>query len=364
MNNMDGNYPPVPSDAKWTFTTRRVHRSDVAGTSTRFASAVSGDVVLAKVIKVGHHKRTQLAEGRASESYIGDHVVLTCGDRYAPDQFEGIAELDAQGADLLAGGGVLGRMLQANTRMSAPTRLMPIGLLTDKAGEIINIERYALPARKPNRPIVVFAVVGASMNSGKTTAVASLAHGLRRAGLCVATIKVTGTGAFGDFNAYRDAGASVVADFTDAGMASTYRQPIKRIEQACESLLAHSVEQGADVAVVELADGVFQQETAALLRGSGVRASFSGVLFAAPDALGACGGVACLRKLGIEPIAVTGMVSCSPLAVAEAESATNTRVLSRETLQDPEMVTKLLGELIQSSSQPAHDAPATFKAVA
>ena len=46
----------------------------------------------------------------------------------------------------------------------------------------------------------------------------------------VAALKATGTGAFGDFNAYTDAGAGYVADFTDVGMVSTYRQPLSRIE--------------------------------------------------------------------------------------------------------------------------------------
>lgn len=346
MSNLNWNNFAVPSDAKWTFTTRRVERTDVAGSSTDIASAVSGDLVLAQVVKIGHHKRLQLAEGRPSESYLGDYTVLTCGDRYAPDQFEGVAELCPDGVDLLAGGGLVGRMRHKNGRVAQPTRLKPVGLLTDSAGKVINIARYALPAHKARGHIPVIGVVGASMNAGKTTAVASLAHGLRRAGLRVAAIKVTGTGAFGDFNAYQDAGATVVADFTDAGMASTYRRPLAQIEQGFDDLIGHAAEQDADVAVIELADGIFQEETAALLRGSRIRDNLSGVMFAAPDALSAVGGVNFLRDLGLEPFAVSGMVSRSPLAAAEAEAVTNTRVVSREALRDPDIVTTLVGNLI------------------
>ena len=101
------------------------------------------------------------------------------------------------------------------------------------------------------------------MNSGKTTAVASLAHGLSAAGHRVAAIKATGTGAFGDFNAFVDTGARYVADFTDAGMVSTYLQPLDRIEAGLDTLLAlvcSLVDDGA----FDLATGV-----RALTRGPG-----------------------------------------------------------------------------------------------
>ena len=325
----------IPENAKWAFTTRRVIRRDVTAVLPNVENAVSGDLVLVQIVRIGQHKNIQLAEGRPSQSYVGDHVVLTCGDRYAPDQFEALGELDPEGADLIAGGGLVGRMQAAHARMGPPTQVKPIGLLVDAAGDVINIARYALPHDSMPSDMKVIVVVGGSMNAGKTTATASLAHGLSRAGFKVAAIKATGTGAFGDFNAFRDAGIGVVVDFTDAGMASTYRQPIDRIEYAFESLLAHASAQGAQIAVVELADGVFQAETAELLRASAIRNALHGILFATPDAVGAVGGVGVLRTMGLEPIAVSGMVSCSPLAAAEAQAATGVPVISRDDLRNP-----------------------------
>ena len=330
--------------AKWAFTTRRVQRTDVAGLSPALATAVAGDLVLARISSIGQHRRIQLSSGRPSESYLGDLVVLCCGARYAPDQFEGLAELDVEGADLLAGGGVLGRMRQANGRMRTPTRLTPLGLLTDARGEVLNIGRYALATRRRAGRMQVIGVVGASMNAGKTTAVASLAHGLRRSGRRVAALKLTGTGAFGDFNAYSDAGAQVVADFTDAGMPTTYLQPLRRIEAGIETLLAHAEASGADVAVVELADGLFQGETAALLRSGWLRRQLTGVLFTAGDALGSVGGVTHLRELGLEPVAVSGMVTTSPLGAAEAQAAVDITMLTRDALRDPDVASQCLEE--------------------
>ena len=239
----------VPVGTKWSFTTRRVRRADVAGILADVGQAVSGDLVLGEIDQIGQHKKVQLADGRYSDSYPGDTVVLACGDRYAPDQFEAVAKLDADGADLVAGGGLVGHMRHAHARMARPTRIKPIGLLIDENRAVINVERYALPQKVAARKIAAIGVVGTAMNAGKTTAAASLAHGLGQAGYRVAAIKVTGTGAFGDFNAFVDAGAPVVADFTDAGMASTYRQPLHRIERGFNALLAHAVTPHATAAV-------------------------------------------------------------------------------------------------------------------
>lgn len=331
--------------AKWAFTTRRVNREDVAGTSTNFEDAKPGDLVLARVEKIGSHKRIQLISGRPSELYLGDVVVLVCGSRYAPDQYEGHAKIDPEGADMLAGGGVIGKTRFSNKRMSGPTRVIPVGLLCGQDGNPINLAQYSLPERFDSGSLTVIAAVGASMNSGKTTAVASFAHGLSRAGYRVATIKVTGTGAFGDYNAYVDAGADYVADFVDVGMASTYMEPVSRIMKGTNTLLGHAAESDCDVAIIELADGIFQRETAALLSRRDFRSGITGFLFAAPCAASAVGGCSALRTMNIEPSIVTGMVSCSPLATKEAEAAAGVHVVKRESLCDPVSAGALLARL-------------------
>lgn len=339
-------YTPTPgyfgNQAKWAFTTRRVIRQDARRLLKEFDTAAAGDLVIGQVESLGSHKNLQLAQGRPSELYPGDIIVAACGARYAPDQFEGLAEVTADGADLLAGGGVLGRMRKRHDRMSTPTRVVPLGLLADSAGRVLNLSAYALsPAPRP-AAMTVIGVVGASMNSGKTVAAASLTHGLSRAGCRVAAIKATGTGAFGDFNAFRDAGAAFVADFTDAGMASTYQQPLARIASGLDTLLGAAAQNGCEVAVVELADGVLQTETAALLADPRARAAFAGFVYAAPDALAGTGGCQILRGLGIEPVALSGVLSCSPLGSAEAEAATGVRVLTRDGLRDPAVATSLM----------------------
>ena len=329
--------PALCDNAKWAFTTRRVNRADVRGLSSHLSGAKAGDLILCEIAEIGHHKNIQLAERRNSQSYPGDLVVLCLGDRYAPDQFLATAAIEGPMLDLAAGGGVAGRVDAKHDKAAKPTKLRALGLLTGAGGQVLNVEDYALPAKPANDRVTVIGVFGASMNSGKTTAASSLAHGLKQAGYSVAGIKATGTGAFGDFNSFEDAGVPVT-DFTDAGMATTYRMPLERIEQGFDTLVATAAENGADVVVVEIADGVFQQETRAILRKSRIRDRLDGILFAAPDALGALGAVTVLETMNLSPFAISGMVSCSPLAAAEAAEVTGLPILSRQDLWSPETI--------------------------
>ncbi|MFC0199246.1 P-loop NTPase family protein [Paracoccus rhizosphaerae] len=332
---MTPNALSLMAEAKWTYSTRRVDRGLVGGMDTDFGRARAGDLILAQVVQLGQHQRVQLTSGRPSSIYPGDMVVLACGARYAPDQFEGLAEIGADGADLLAGGGCIGRMIARNERIKPATRLLPIGRLRDREGQGLNLDRFALPPSARAGDIPAIFVLGTAMNSGKTLATTQLSLGLRRAGYRVAALKATGTGAFGDTNDYTDAGAHVVADFTDAGMVTTYLEPLPRIRDGLERLLGHAAEEGCQIAVVEIADGLFQRETSQLIADPWLRRRMSGLVFACGDAVAAAGGVAELARHELRPDALTGMLSCSPMAAAEARAGTGVLVLTKSDLADP-----------------------------
>ncbi|NWG74514.1 MAG: DUF1611 domain-containing protein [Rubrivivax sp.] len=322
------------SQAKRAYTTRRVpaaalHDADTTAAQRPVsllppqAGRRPGDLIVARVERLGQHEGLQLHTGRRADLYVGDIVVVCLGERYAPDQFEGIAEIGADArCDLLAGGGVAGTMRHKHARVKPATRLQVLGCLSDAQGRALNVAQFAMPApaaRTLRIPVVV--VAGSSMNAGKTTACSSLIHGLRAAGWRVGAAKVTGTGSFGDVQSYADAGAAEVLDFTDAGLASTYRVELPELEDVAHKLLGTLQERGCDVAVVEVADGLYQQETAALLGSTSLRALTGGIVFAAGDAMGAAAGVQHLRSWGWNVLGFTGLVTCSPLACAEAGAA-------------------------------------------
>ena len=112
----------------------------------------------------------------------------------------------------------------------------------------------------------------------------------------------------------------------------------------------------AEIVVVEIADGVFQAETSEILKCSRIKDRFDTALFAAPDALGAVGGVSIMKKHGLAPFAVSGMVTCSPLAVREAETATGTTTLSRGDLTDPEKLLPAVAPYLRDPAQLADQA--------
>lgn len=332
---------PRLARAKSAYTTRRIDRQAIKTLLTGIEPR-PGDVVLARVVKLGQHTRIELEHGRRAPLFIGDEIVVCYGNRYAPDQFEAEVPADLDKCHLVAGGGIAARCLARHGGMKAPTLIQPLGLLGGIDGRPINLADWALPeiASHRARPLVL-AVTGTAMNAGKTTSAAYLIKGLSYSGMKVGAAKVTGTGAGGDVWLMKDAGAVKALDFTDAGLASTYRVPTAQIEAAAERLVMHLREAGAEVILLEIADGLFQPETAALLSSPRFRALIDVAIFAAGDAMGGASGVAWLRQRGWPVVAVSGCVSASPLAARELAEATGLPVLGLEQLADADTAVRL-----------------------
>ena len=301
-----------------------------------------GDVVVAKVLKLGQHQRLESPDGRRMSLHVGDHVVVCFGSRYAPDQFEAVVPAHLEDCDLVAAGGLAARMLTHHTEIGAPTRIRPLGIAVNADGRRLNLADHALIAPPtPARPPLVVAVVGSSMNAGKTTSAATLVRGLQAAGLRTGAAKVTGTGAGGDRWLLTDAGADPVLDFVDAGVPSTAGLDPARIEAIFTALLARLTVAGVEAAVIEVADGVLQAETAALVESDCFRSAVDQVLFAAGDAMGAAAGVQWLAGRGLPVPALCGRVSASPLGAREAAAATGLPVLGLEELAEASVVARL-----------------------
>src|SRR3954447_8164165 len=165
---------------KFAYTTRRVDRGAIAAVVAEHQVPVAGDLVLAEVLELGQHRRIELVDGRRASLFPGDRIVLCYGNRYAPDQFEAHVPASLEPCHLAAAGGIAARVEIQHAHMQPATRIAPIGLLHDGAGRRMNVAHYALgPAPlHPGPAPAMIAVVGRSMNAGKTTAAASLVRGL------------------------------------------------------------------------------------------------------------------------------------------------------------------------------------------
>jgi hypothetical protein len=300
----------------------------------------AGDVVLARVLKLGQHGGIQRPDGRRANLFPGDEILVAYGDRYAPDQFEAEVPDNLGPTHLVAAGGLAGTVISAHSKMLTPTLIEPLGLLADARGTV-TLRRCApfkavapqdaKTLRRVGKPLVI-GVLGTSMNSGKTTTAAAIVRGLTKAGHQVAAGKVTGTGACGDPMLFHDSGAARVLDFTDFGYGSTYRLEHDEVRSLLVSLTCELAATSPDVIVVEVADGLYQKETARLVKDPVFRQHVDKVLFAAGEALGAVAGQILLAQLGLPPVAISGILTASPLTKREVAAAVDVPVLGTEEL--------------------------------
>jgi hypothetical protein len=341
--------------AKCAYAARRVRLASAVQLVSGGVAPAPGDLLLARITRVGQHSGLQMPTGRRASLFTGDEIIVCYGNRYAPDQFEAVVPADLGPCHLVAAGGIAALAREWHVRMRRPTEIAPVGLLADASGRVLNLSQFRLREDASLTAIGprVIAVAGTAMNAGKTTAAAHLIRGLVASGLRVAAAKVTGTGAAGDVMLFVDAGASPVVDFTDFGYASTYRVPPAEVEQIMRQTITHLTRSAPDIIVFEIADGLFQQETAALLKSQSFRRAVSGIVFAAPDALGAAAGVEWLEQRGLPVLAVSGAMTASPLAIREAFQATHLPVLGLAELVDPDRLRSLLSDLsLHASATP------------
>ena len=336
--------------AKRAYATGRFDLSRADSLVTSGVRPQAGDLLLAKVLRLGQHRKLESPQGRRQTLYADDLILVCYGARYASDQFEALVPDDLGPCDLVAAGGIAARCVARHSAMRKATEIVPLGLVADRAGRVLNLADSAEPflAVGSQHPFVL-AVVGTSMNAGKTTTVASMVRGLVASGLSVGAAKITGTGAGCDRWMMVDAGAETVLDFTDFGYASTYQVPTGEIARVLEGAVAVLGRDGVDVAVVELADGLLFPETARAIELAQFRRLVGGLVLAASDSMSAGFGADWLLQRGLPVLGIAGKLTASPLMMREAEQAAGLPVLTLEDL-DAGTWTQRLGRVSRNAA--------------
>jgi len=312
--------------AKWTYVARTMPDITAVSIGPQTRPPCAGDLVVARVSAIGAHDHVEDRFGRQVRVYDGDLIVGAYGNRYATDFFEGYIPTGAQ-THLLTAGGLIGTVASAHEAHPDPTDLEVVGALLAEDGHPLSLEDFARPYPPPAVPSVgTIAVVGSSMNAGKTTTAAHLIRGWTKAGFAVGAGKVTGSGSGKDRWAYRDAGAVAVVDFLDFGMPSTFGYPLERLGATMRAIRDALCRERAEVVILEIADGLLQAETCWLL--DHLAGVADALVLAVVDALSARSGVEILRDRGLAVRAVGGLVTRSPLASREAAAATGLPILS------------------------------------
>jgi hypothetical protein len=303
-----------------------------------------GDIALAGLERIGKNTSLELRNGRRTSLHEGDLLAVVFGNRYATLQFEGYARADGDRCDLLSMGGLCGLVESKHAQVANPTKLRLLGFIGDSEGRPLRLRDFTLPPAASGglARVRVIVVCGSSMDSGKTHTVASIIVGLRNQGYRVAGAKITGTATGRDTWKMLDAGAFMAMDFVDGGLPSTYLCDLEDLLNLHNLFIAHAAAQKADCMVVEIADGLLQNETAALLQNVRFCKTVDAWVFAVSDPLAAAGGVRVLRSWGIKPSAISGVVSMSSLAMREAQAATGLRCVTAHDLQSGELNARLM----------------------
>jgi hypothetical protein len=290
-----------------------------------------GDVVFARISRLGHHQTLENRSGRIHKINVGTRSLFVFGNRYAPDHYEGtVHDEPVSTVDLLARSGVVGRVRIKNSTLQDPTRVRILGYVVNSKGEVVNTLNH--PAfsprsnghnpRKARSKLVL--VVGTSMNCGKSVAAAACCWGLSAMGYEVRASKITGTASLKDILHMNDAGAAIYTDFTAFGYPSTYlcdETELLRIFNQTDLKYANNPK---NYWVVELADGILQRETALLLANRDITSRIHRLIFCAADAVGCIGGIRVLEeRFGLVPDGISGICSSSPLARRELEEFTS-----------------------------------------
>jgi hypothetical protein len=279
--------------------------------------AVEGGVIAVRVLtSKSTYNQLEQPSGRFSKLKPGDLVAGALGHRKALFGYAGHVPPEVRPGDrinLLNLGGVLGLCDSVNPDLGPPFECEVLGqvlsfpFLGQRVGVPAHITQGALPV-SPELSlggVPVIAIVGSSMNAGKTAAACALVQDLTHRGLRVAAGKATGVSLRRDILAMEDSGAIPVHIFTDFGVVTTtpHESPL-----VARTLLTHLAAGSPDVIVLELGDGLLGlYGVDAILADPELRGSFRAVVLAASDPVAAWGGVELLKtRYDLAATVVTG----------------------------------------------------------
>jgi hypothetical protein len=292
-----------------------------------------GDVLAVRLLtNKTNYNSLELSTGRMSSLKEGDVIAGALGHRSALQGYAGSIPKTLRTGDhinLLNLGGVLGTCESFSPMVGPPHVCEVLGSvlsfpnLSSRRGVPANIAESCGPLDKSLKGGLppVIAVVGTSMNSGKTEACLTIIQQLVHRGAKVAAAKATGVSLRRDILGMQDAGAEDVMIFTDLGVVTTQASNAPALTKTMLNRLA---QQKPDVIVLELGDGLIgDYGVSAILSDPEISGALSSVVLAASDPVGALGGVSLLsERHRFRPDLITGPAT---------DNLTGIRIIERET---------------------------------
>ncbi len=211
----------------------------------------TGDYVVGEITgSTGRVYRIELASGRIINAMPGDHVVGAFGNRAAT--LEGVgswADIKDDRMNAMTSAGLFGAITSLSAMIPRTVELNYLGHAL-RNGKKICMSDFAIGPATGEFNVPTILLVGTSMSAGKTTTGRLVVHELEKMGKKVVGSKLTGAGRYRDVMSFRDAGASAIFDFVDAGLPSTV-VPEAVFREAIRPLLHEIASLEPDVVVAE-----------------------------------------------------------------------------------------------------------------
>ena len=211
----------------------------------------TGDYVVGEIAgSSGRAYHIELASGRMVSAMPGDHVVGAFGNRSAT--LEGVgswSNIKDDRMNAMTSAGLFGAITSLSPTIPRTVGLRYLGHAV-RDGRKIRMPDFAIGPTTGRFNVPTILLVGTSMSAGKTTTGRLVVHELEKMGKKVIGSKLTGAGRYRDILSFRDAGASAIFDFVDAGLPSTV-VPEEVFRDAIRPLLYHIDSLEPDILVAE-----------------------------------------------------------------------------------------------------------------
>ncbi len=294
----------APSEARVTFAASKALPTLQGANMVLSSNFESGQIVLVRVVENPAQKQVRLSDFSFCVPQCGDVLACLVGANasFKIDVVK-VPNSASEKWTIINRGGLVGQPVFGLTEKSLVVEY--IGTVA-KNGEPVKLVD-SLP-NEYNFQKQLIAVVGTDTTTGKTVTTAKLISEFKQLGLKVGACKLTGI-CGDDVLAFKGAGADQVADFSDAGLAST----VSKEEAINAALKCVSFLQGNDVVVAEFGSTLMGGhpiiEVLKLFNSQQLK-----VVVCCNDAPGAVGSTVLLGAIGIMPSLFSGIVANSELA--------------------------------------------------
>ena len=298
-----------------------IRQADIAWDSYEIIPGIGkeGNLVVVEALS-DNGFRTEIEDQTGKNIHIskGDTFIAVLASRHSGTSesgdvpIEGISIKKGIELHLLSAGGIVGIKSGVPAGHKEPMRLACLGLVAknNKMIDLISLRSDAHQL-KSSAPIVL--VCGTSAEVGKTTTATSLIRALADQGLNVAAAKISGTGRMRDILALREAGASMVLDFPEVGLATTYTSA-ERYIPAIHNLFYYLNNARPDIIIAEAGGDIIEANIPTLLKNQQLMQHIKALCLVSGDVLGMMGAVTYLKQYVEEiPIYLTDPKGRNPV---------------------------------------------------